>query len=219
MIVETSRKSCCNAAPLGDISPPGHPNTRRNNSTACGLHRNIDQTPEVSLRGIRIAVGPELNARVSVRCGHLPSRCRPAPHRAMVGMRDFRMSRVLDIAWVSHTPDAVSRLLDCPVSRKGVVFPLNPEPNRLRGIWDIAASNQLRVSQRSNRPSAALQAGFRIAWTRRDTVDGSVEVAVTSMVEPLRKGCAVTGKSPPVGVVDLPSAAMRRWRRDLEGDA
>jgi hypothetical protein len=53
----------------------------------------------------------------------------------------------------------------------------------------------------------------------RDTVDGSVEVAVTSMVEPLRKGCAVTGKSPPVGVVDLPSAAMRRWRRDLEGDA
>ena len=135
--METSRKSCCNAAPLGDLTPPGHPNTRRNNSTACGLHRNIDQTPEVSLRGIRIAVGPELNARVSVRCGHLPSRCRQAPHRAMVGMRDFRMSRELDIAWVSHTPDAVSRLLDCPVSRKGVVFPLNPEPNRLRVIWDI----------------------------------------------------------------------------------
>ena len=137
----------------------------------------------------------------------------------MVGMRDFRMSRELDIAWVSHTPDAVSRLLDCPVSRKGVVFPLNPEPNRLRGIWDIAASNQLRVSQRSKRPSATLQAGCRIAWTRRDTVDGCVEVVMTSMVEPLRKGCALPGKSPSGGVVDLPSATMGKWRRDLEGDA
>jgi hypothetical protein len=106
---------------------------------------------------------------------------------------------------------ARKRELDSPPWRaQNRVLDLSTELDRRVG---------LRASQRSNRPSAALQAGFRIAWTRRDTVDGSVEVAVTSMVEPLRKGCAVNGKSPPVGVVDLPSATMRRWRRDLEGDA
>ncbi len=115
--------------------------------------------------------------------------------RVSNALRDLARRRELD----SPSWRARNRVLDLPTELD----------------WRVG----LRVSQRSKRPLATLQAGCRIAWTRRDTVDGRVEVVMTSMVEPLRKGCAVPGKSPSGGVVDLPSATMWKWRRDLEGDA
>ena len=106
------------------------------------------------------------------------------PFGAPVSRAPLEVGRAGRVSNVSRDL-ARRRELDSPPWRaQNRVLDLSTELDRRVG---------LRVSQRSNRPSVALQAGFRIAWTRRDTVDGSVEVAVTSMVEPLRKGCAVTG--------------------------